>query len=209
MGQNYSKSLILKHFKHSSLKNGFSNFQKYILAIFGAKIQTFEKNHSVSYSYKKLQKKMFQIFEFSRQKWANCTFENPNIYFFLKMDACNVEKWDFWVLLKQCDIVSNVLNCIIFNPYLKGKFLITHYTCLTYLPNAMCVFILNKWNFGIVDSNAFRIICELFAAIKNLLNFPCEWSYYPPNKQMVIAFFLTIAQFWILPYIWLFHSVWK
>ena len=137
-----------------------------------------------------------QCLKFRAKKWANCTYwKSENLFLF--EDEC-LQSWKM-----------RLLNCIIFSPYLKEYFLITHYTCLTYLPNAMCVFILNKWNFGIVDSNAFRIICELFAAIKNLLNFPCEWSYYPPNKQMVIAFFLTIAQFWILPYIWLFHSVWK
>ena len=29
----------------------------------------------------------FQNFEFLRQKWAKWTFENPKIYFFLKMNA--------------------------------------------------------------------------------------------------------------------------
>ena len=29
----------------------------------------------------------FQMFEFLRQKWAKWTFENPKIYFFLKMNA--------------------------------------------------------------------------------------------------------------------------
>ena len=61
--------------------------------------QSFPGNFSISQEFSDT----FQMFEYLRQKWVKWTFENPKIYFFLKMNAWNLVKWDFLVIFKNCD----------------------------------------------------------------------------------------------------------